>query len=185
MKRSRFSELGGFTLIELLVVIAIISLLASMAVSALSSARAKSRDAKRISDMRQMRVALDLYYDRNLSFPTVVSYGENVTTSGCSGGWDCSHVDQDGASDGDFMEFLEAGGYMDRLPDDPTNDDDHHYKFAYFTGSGESNGCTLPYYVLVAYGLEGNNYTDDSSACFTANGWADSDGVYVIVGGQN
>lgn len=52
----------GFTLIELLVVIAIIGLLSTLAVVALGSARLKSRDAKRLSDLRQIQTALELYY---------------------------------------------------------------------------------------------------------------------------
>jgi len=55
----------GFTLVELLVVIAIIALLSTLSVVALNSARAKSRDARRQSDIKQIRTALELYYDAN------------------------------------------------------------------------------------------------------------------------
>lgn len=51
----------GFTLVELLVVIAIIGLLSTLAVVALGSARAKARDARRISDIKQIQTALELY----------------------------------------------------------------------------------------------------------------------------
>lgn len=44
----------GFTLIELLVVIAIIGLLSSVVLASLNSARAKGRDARRLSDLKQM-----------------------------------------------------------------------------------------------------------------------------------
>jgi prepilin-type N-terminal cleavage/methylation domain-containing protein len=55
----------GFTLIELLVVIAIIGILSSVVLASLNSARAKGRDARRISDLKQLQLALELYYDAN------------------------------------------------------------------------------------------------------------------------
>jgi prepilin-type N-terminal cleavage/methylation domain-containing protein len=61
---------GGFTLIELLVVIAIIALLTSIALIAFMSARQKSRDAKRLSDMTQMNTALELYFATNKGYPS-------------------------------------------------------------------------------------------------------------------
>ncbi len=60
----------GFTLIELLVVISIIGLLSSVVFASLSTARAKSRDARRKSDITQISKALELYYDKYGGYPT-------------------------------------------------------------------------------------------------------------------
>jgi len=63
----------GFTLIELLVVIAIIGILATIVMVSLNTARAKARDARRISDVRQLQLALQMYYDSIGSYPTALS----------------------------------------------------------------------------------------------------------------
>lgn len=55
----------GFTLIELLVVIAIIGILSSVVLASLNSARSKGRDARRVSDLKQLQLALELWYDAN------------------------------------------------------------------------------------------------------------------------
>jgi prepilin-type N-terminal cleavage/methylation domain-containing protein len=80
----------GFTLIELLVVIAIIGLLSTLAVVALNSARTKSRDARRVADMKQITSALALYYDDNRNYPTQVAaaeLGQGAFRALCTGGW--------------------------------------------------------------------------------------------------
>ena len=59
----------GFTLAELLVVIAIIGLLSTMAVVSVSSARAKARDARRVSDIKQIQTSLELYFSDMGTYP--------------------------------------------------------------------------------------------------------------------
>jgi prepilin-type N-terminal cleavage/methylation domain-containing protein len=59
----------GFTLIELLVVIAIIALLAGIIMASLTTARQKSRDSKRIADIKNIELALSLYYNDNYRYP--------------------------------------------------------------------------------------------------------------------
>ena len=53
----------GFTLIELLVVISIIGLLMGISIPALSRARENAKRTKCLSNVRQLRVALQLYTD--------------------------------------------------------------------------------------------------------------------------
>jgi len=59
----------GFTLIELLVVVAIIGLLSSIIAFSLSQTRTQSRDARRISDMKQIKSGTDLYFSTDSGYP--------------------------------------------------------------------------------------------------------------------
>jgi len=72
----------GFTLIELLVVIAIIGLLSTLSVVALNNARQKARDARRVSDIKQIQTALELYYNDVSSYPAAVVAGETIESGG-------------------------------------------------------------------------------------------------------
>ncbi|MEK7566810.1 MAG: type II secretion system protein [Patescibacteria group bacterium] len=69
----KFNKKSGFTLIELLVVIAIIGVLASVVLASLNSARKKSRDARRVADVKQVQLALELYFDSKGEYPDVTS----------------------------------------------------------------------------------------------------------------
>lgn len=76
----------GFTLIELLVVIAIIGILSSVVLASLNTARQKGRDTRRISDIKQLQLALELYYDVNGGYPTAAKfYGPSTDTSSLVG----------------------------------------------------------------------------------------------------
>ncbi len=72
----------GFTLIELLVVIAIIGLLSTLSIVALNQARARSRDARRVADVKQIQTALEMYYNDNFTYPTTASGSIATTVNG-------------------------------------------------------------------------------------------------------
>lgn len=100
---------SGFTLIELLVVITIIGVIASVVLASLNVARAKGRDGKRISDLKQMQIAVELYYDEHGSYPDTGGNWRGGTTS-CYGG--LGH----GASG--FIPGV-VPDFIPRLPEDP------------------------------------------------------------------
>ncbi|HHH12272.1 MAG TPA: prepilin-type N-terminal cleavage/methylation domain-containing protein, partial [Candidatus Moranbacteria bacterium] len=76
----------GFTLIELLIVIAIIGILASIILVNLAGARAKARDAERLTQIKSVQNALELYFLDNNRYP----YSDY---DGC-GGWDVGNQDR-------------------------------------------------------------------------------------------
>ncbi len=84
------SEKRGFTLIELLIVIAIIGILSSVVLSALSNARAKSRDTSRITALNEVRTALELYHFDNGKYPGA-TLGSYARTTDTANGGDCGY----------------------------------------------------------------------------------------------
>ncbi len=97
----------GFTLIELLVVIAIIAMLSAIVLASLSTARMKSRDAKRISDIGQIQLALELFFDSNQSYPS--------TTPGCPNGAVCTtNLNLEAA-----ISLLQVSGFLPQSPTPP------------------------------------------------------------------
>ena len=74
----KLAKSSGFTLIELLVVISIIGILASVVLVSLNSARAKSRDARRISDIKQTQTALELFVNDTGGYPSAVASGGTI-----------------------------------------------------------------------------------------------------------
>lgn len=59
----------GFTVVELMVTISIIGILSTVTYASFSHAQKKSRIARRVSDLKQVQVALEYYYAVNKSYP--------------------------------------------------------------------------------------------------------------------
>lgn len=119
----------GFTLIELLVVIAIIGLLASIVLVSLNTARVKARDTKRIADLKQVQLALEMAYDQNKAYP-------NVTTANA-----CSNTDYTG----NMTTELKNAGVITTVPTDPGS-----YQYLYGSDVSGTGGSNATSYVLVA-----------------------------------
>jgi len=155
---------SGFTLIELLVVIAIIGLLASISLIAYKNARQKGNDARRVSDMKQIVNALNLYYQDNSAYPPV-----NPANQG-AGGWDVSY--QPG-----FLADL-VPKYLATNPADPinlyqggslfTNTGRYYYAYYNYPASLAPNyGCNFSndFSILAVTTLE-NGKTPDTPKAF-------------------
>jgi len=69
---NNYKKQRGFTIIEFLIVMIIILILASISVIALNGQRTKARDAKRISDIRQIRTALEFYFSDEGEYPVTL-----------------------------------------------------------------------------------------------------------------
>lgn len=102
----------GFTLIELLVVLGIIGTLATMAVVSYESVRTNSRDTKRVSDVKQIQVAVELYFESHGTYP----YDGVPGTDGLLLGLGETKT----LSDAGFSPSVEGTPYMVNVPRNPT-----------------------------------------------------------------
>ncbi|MFM2415035.1 MAG: hypothetical protein RI911_728 [Candidatus Parcubacteria bacterium] len=71
MKRAESSR--GFTIVELLVVVAIITMLIGVLMYAFTDPKKNSRDAKRMSDIRDLAQALELYSIQSQAYPAAAA----------------------------------------------------------------------------------------------------------------
>jgi prepilin-type N-terminal cleavage/methylation domain-containing protein len=99
---------NGFTLMELLLSVAIISLLASVVLSSLSSARKSARDMSRASEFDEFRKAFQAYITDNKGYPG------DQDNRGVRVSPDCAMTD--------VYADLADGGYLSRMPSDPVDD---------------------------------------------------------------
>lgn len=102
------SNTRGFTLIELLVVISIISLLSSIVLTSVNSARAKARDARKMADFRAISNALQLFFDSTGRMPDNYAPGSGVCDT------DSRYIQS--------MQELVSAGFLPVIPKSPGGD---------------------------------------------------------------
>jgi len=106
MKTRRNKE-SGFTLIEVMVVVVILGILAAILVPKVMDRPDQARKTKARQDIRALEAALNLYKLDNFVYPTTDQGLEAL-------------VEQPSSPE---PPNWKAGGYVDRLPKDPWNQD--------------------------------------------------------------
>ena len=160
---------SGFTVIELLFVVAIIGLLAGIIISNVLYARARARDTRRITDVRSLETAIEIYRSSANAIPDVLDIGPEDNTGGVDVG------NPGFRSDHLFLKQLVDAGVL-KQPiidvDDRFLGDHSYYYFKYPSGSFETPGCTKSFAVL-AIRLEnpqtGYKIGDEVLPCFAAS----------------
>jgi prepilin-type N-terminal cleavage/methylation domain-containing protein len=144
----------GFTLIELLVVVSIISLLASVVLSSLNSARAKARDARRLEEVRQLALIIQSYeIDNQDTFPS---------NAGCTNGWCClGHGDAGTCWASQYhgstaLDNSLSPKYISKLPDDPLNNTTKVGDAYMYNIIADPSGVVTP---VLHWGIENTNPT--------------------------
>lgn len=167
----------GFTLIELLLVIAIIGILSSIALTSLNHARKKARDARRLNNVKQIQIALELYKETYGHYP---ANSDNDT-----GGWDVGNINLQ--RNGDiFIKPLEDANLMKQVPVDPSAAGIRGY--LYYRYHAGSFGCDInrgDYYVLGVSDMESSTGKHPASPGWTCGDrdWHNAAGLEWVAGG--
>lgn len=134
----------GFTLIELLVAITIIGVLMGIGFAAFKHAQTAGRDAKRKSDLAQIRAALEIYKNTcDNRYPRNLNFGQEWKS-------DCN---ADGTDE----------IYMAKLPQDPQNSSG--YSYCYSNRAGD----TRTYYLAAKLEKGADNALNESYAKLCIN----------------
>jgi len=134
----------AFTLIELMIVISVIAILSTIVVVLSFDYFARARDAVRISDMNQIKNALEIYKMSHGQFPD--------SESDASGGWDIGNAGQ--GSDDTFIKPLEEEGLFNKVPIESRGELNSSFSYRYFRYSSTEGICNSESFYILATRLE-------------------------------
>jgi prepilin-type N-terminal cleavage/methylation domain-containing protein len=177
----------GFTLLELLLVMAIIGTLIGISLILIQESKKRARDLKRISDITQIKLALQTYYEMmgkfpNCSEPTPPNPPE-CEPDPVEGGWDVGNISQ--GADDNFILALVTKGIIGNVPIEtfPGFQDEVSYRYFYYSAEdlAEMGGICegKPFYILAAKlekPQENYNVQDEVDPCYSSinSFWEDS-----------
>lgn len=82
MLKTFFKKTKGFTLVEIMVVVAIIGILSTLIVISLDTTKMTARNTRRLADIKQLQIALKMYYADNGFYPTAITGGASLARNG-------------------------------------------------------------------------------------------------------
>lgn len=146
----------GFTIVELLIVIVVIAILAAITIVAYNGIQARARDSQRLSDMKTIAKALEMYYADKGEYP----YHNKVALGSTSinAYWATSYEASSWAN-------LEAAlsPYISKLPKDPLGSGGdpryavaNNYNYGYFGNQGMYCGVGAGQMYILVMQLEGS-----------------------------
>lgn len=178
-QNTTFSPKRGFTLIELLVVISIIGLLSSVVLASLNSARKKARDARRIADVKQIQLALELFYDKNGRYIRSGECGASTPNGSWSNSVQC-------LSGGRWLRdsSLNLAEFLPSDPIDPVNQN-NWTRGAYYYFSQNYGDDSQWYMIVYALEVYPNPLIENSDGVRAPNGeylhyGSGSDGIITV-----
>lgn len=186
---------SGFTIVELLIVIVVIAILAAITIVAYNGIQGRARDSQRLSDMKTIQKALEIYKTNNGIYPAAV-----ITPN--TGGFETS---TNGTNATNFLSALVGPNGVSSISVDPKNSGNGtgtpansltpgnsslNYEYFYYRYNAGYNGCDAArgdFYVLGVSRMDtisSGQKSPDSPGFSCSTGWQ-SYGAWVTGGYTN
>lgn len=154
MQKSR----AGFTLIELLIAITIITIIGAVGLGSYNRSVARTRDAKRVTELKAIQHAMELYYNDNDRYPREAAPD---SANGLVG-------------EGAGLDALLEPAYMVDVPHDPRGPGNADFRYYYDGNQACSGGPDTRIAVIFARTME---VVDGNADDICPGGWGGEGGA--------